>query len=423
MKLRNSTVAFIALAVTIPGKSIVDAFVPQVHYYEQRYQQRIANTQLHYVKVDADAVELEDVMDMTALVRDGLRRNSEPSRTDKRSHFTDDDDEDEQFPTSSSSVHLMASFVVSQLSSTTKVVDHIKVLRAAGILVPEIFTVPLAPQWSSALQFGMKMSGKQSMVDIQKEAPLWNRSSLEVTNNVAESSTVKPSATPMNQADSAVPFFATRVSRPVPFFAKVETTIPSAKPVSHDVMTTVGEKTSCWGWGLPTPGPKTVNPVVLEWPTVLTPQATAQEALNHVQDAFGAMFSTSVSSMVRSVSNLARDYYAANNAKAIITLPQLSLFELPEEWNHAWDDAKNTCGALVSTAAASVLDSMSKKGSSESILMPHPPQSIPGLALLGVAQDEEETKSPKTEELDLADIDNVLMEAEWALRVAEAAFQ
>ncbi len=45
--------------------AIVDAFVPQRHNEYERYHRRIANTQLHYVKVD-DTSGLEELMDLTA---------------------------------------------------------------------------------------------------------------------------------------------------------------------------------------------------------------------------------------------------------------------------------------------------------------------------------------------------------------------
>ena len=444
--------------------AVVDAFVPQRHNEYDRYHRRIANTQLHYVKVD-DTSGLEELMDLTAIVRESIRV-SERSLTELRhfvSELDEDDEEDQRQSSISSSIQDMASFVVSRFSSTTSTtipagLDPIKVMRTAGTFVPETFTLP-----SSLTPLSLVPSKDESILHVpsqmgeQDVMTMWNPSSSVVhedkspnaspavtssTSSSLSSSTI--AATSIHVMDAKLPFFVKRrqPSPPgVPFFASVVVeSKPKMNQIPLEVMTvetTDETKSNGDSQGILSRPKFLVDfpAIVLAWPKILRPSATVQEALHDVQEAFGAVISTTASRMVHSLSTLAQEYYDAATpsnglAKDIPMPPQLSAEQLSIVTN-AMEDAKLYCGAMV----GHVVDSVSKLLSPDIVspmgpfVSPHPPQSTPSLALfLEQNDDQEQMQSTITsvtgkDELDLEEIDSVLMEAEWALKFAEAAFQ
>jgi hypothetical protein len=487
--LYSSLVVTALVLVTIPcgthdktngrlqGVGGVDAFVPQRYNEYERYHRRIADTQLHYVKVD-DTSGLEELMDVTAILRESIRvreRNSLLTETrhvvvpERDDEGKSDDDERHSSMIMSSSIHDMASFIVSRFSTTTSTssttiprsptiagaeLDPIKVMRAAGTFVPETFTLPSSLTMPLSLVSSNDENTMQVSIQMEEQVPPM------VTTNSGASSTVETassfSSTVSSSSSSALPTPSMKVMDvQLPFFVKRQQPSPSPRvpffanviiESKYDVMTidTTGEEMKAKNIAN-RPQIMADHPanIVLAWPTLLRPSTTVQQALDNVQEAFGAMVSTTASTMVHSLSTLAQDYYDA--ATTGIALPQPPPPPAPaasaaQEWSikitTALEEATLSYGAVVGHVVASISKLLSSDVGPPMgpFVRPQPPKSTPSLALFVEHQhddDQEQILSTITtattvtgkQELDLEEIDSVLMEAEWALKFAEAAFQ
>lgn len=522
----NMKLSYSAFVVALVGTSYhrdltpsitTEAFVPHLHY--ARYQQRIANTQLHYVNDDEiSELAFGDLMEMTL----DLEREDGDDITMVRGR-----------PSSSSTFPLvkqMASFVASEFlkRQTAVEVDPIRFLLTTGVL-PETMTLAQQSSHLSVLAAQSLLLGAAGdyQVDliVKKKNPSPTTISAQVSSTQQNSSDGLPSCTVvsneilLNRVDPAVPFFAKpKATRPTPFFAKLPTTTSTTTtPLPIDPIEleeTLSKDT------------QDVSKVVLAWPTILTPEMTVQQALDHVQNALGGLFSTTASKAVASISNVVKESSTTHPPLAELPISiEQQVVQPAKEWlssilagetvaafisknSEIMTPAfspKSTLKTMPTTTSPSLQDWMkfvtvvteevttqafelamvSQErvstffgSSSKDVLsflprpaffstttprpvIPRPPQSPPSEDLLASHQVEvsNEDKSTSTsaclvideegvsvlppsqlledgedspegcvaasmhQELDLQDIDDVLKEAEWALKVADAAFQ
>jgi len=212
------------------------------------------------------------------------------------------------------------------------------------------------------------------------------------------------------------------------------------------------------------------NSFLMTWPTILIPDKAAKEALEYTLETFGTKFSTYLSTTISRSSSMsdvvARDYEDSSAATTPLTttstVPQKAIMEEEKEVKTTMMDS---IVDSISTTLSSSLQLPSPSSTMGLSVRPRPPHSPPRFDLLPVSaesvmeehEDENEesdemTVSPsmvlaatttttatsrpikpattstivhsqqeKKSLLDLKEIDSVLMEAEWALKLAEAA--
>jgi len=138
-----------------------------------------------------------------------------------------------------------------------------------------------------------------------------------------------------SSGNPSLPFFAKRTNHPAPFFANiVESQLRSASTIEtidnqdtiDDVVSTATEATTkkTLGWGLPITPPvfppqqdkKTKNDsILLAWTAIQMLDKTAKEAVGHIQERWGAMFTAGLSTISRSVSDMAREFQTVTQRK------------------------------------------------------------------------------------------------------------